>query len=167
MAINILPARVPIGRVTPDGGVLMTPEFARLLSDLLGRVGGENGMSADDLAALASSDWSAPQISGAAAAAVDPGLSTDQPEAAAIRIDLESVQRLVALVQPAAAFLQELESIRVQIGMMDDAAALVRYLQTKEKPPGTVTGSRGGNAALTSLLTVLASSGIIINSTTA
>lgn len=33
-------------------------------------------------------------------------------------------------------------------------------------PPGSVTGSRGGNAALASLLTVLASQGIIVNNTT-
>lgn len=34
-------------------------------------------------------------------------------------------------------------------------------------PPGSVTGARGGNAALTSLLTVLAAQGIIVNNTTA
>lgn len=34
-------------------------------------------------------------------------------------------------------------------------------------PPGSVTGSRGGNAALQSLLTVLAQQGIITNNTTA
>lgn len=34
-------------------------------------------------------------------------------------------------------------------------------------PPGSVTGSRGGNAALQSLLSVLASQGIIVNNTSA
>lgn len=54
--LNLFPARVPIGRATGADGrtvdVLMTPEFARALSDLLVRVGGSNGIAPDDLASL-------------------------------------------------------------------------------------------------------------------
>ena len=54
--LNLFPARVPIGRLTlPDGSevdVMMTPEFFRALSLVFVRLGGPNGMGADDLAAL-------------------------------------------------------------------------------------------------------------------
>lgn len=53
-ALNLFPARVPIGLLQPDGTVLMTPEFVRALSALFARVGGATGMGADDLALLAS-----------------------------------------------------------------------------------------------------------------
>lgn len=54
--LNILPVRVPIGRITDSTGqsydVLMTPEFARLLSDLMVRIGGPTGFSSDELSSL-------------------------------------------------------------------------------------------------------------------
>lgn len=54
--LNLFPVRVPIGAVTDGTGrrydVLMTPEFARALSDLFTRVGGTNNLSTDELAAL-------------------------------------------------------------------------------------------------------------------
>lgn len=57
-----------------------------------------------------------------------------------------------------------------------DAEVLVGFDDTREPyalwwsgqpAPVTVTGSRGGNAALASLLTELAAAGLIVNSTTA
>lgn len=52
--LNLFPARIPIGLVQPDGTVLMTPEFVRAMTALFKRVGGPDGMGADDLAILAS-----------------------------------------------------------------------------------------------------------------
>ena len=56
MALNLFPVRVPIGKAAaPDGrqlDVLMTPEFARALTDLLERIGGPNGVSTTELARL-------------------------------------------------------------------------------------------------------------------
>jgi hypothetical protein len=54
-ALNLFPARVPIGLVQPDGTVLMTPEFVRAMRALFQRVGGPEGMASDDLAILAAS----------------------------------------------------------------------------------------------------------------
>lgn len=55
-ALNLFPARIPIGRVVlPDrsrADVLMTLEFSRALSDLFVRVGGANGPSNEDLAQM-------------------------------------------------------------------------------------------------------------------
>lgn len=48
--LNLLPDRVPIGAVRGTS-VYITPEFSRVLAALLGRVGGQNGMSTDDLGA--------------------------------------------------------------------------------------------------------------------
>lgn len=48
--LNTLPVRVPIGTVDAGGNVLMTPEFARLLSSFLDRVGGTDGESNTALA---------------------------------------------------------------------------------------------------------------------
>lgn len=57
--LNLFPVRVPIGRATGADGravdVLMTPEFARALSALLVRVGGANGLSTDEIAAMSAS----------------------------------------------------------------------------------------------------------------
>jgi hypothetical protein len=57
MGLNLFPVRVPIGRTIDSSGkpldVLMTQEFARALSDLFQRVGGETGMSSTDIEALA------------------------------------------------------------------------------------------------------------------
>lgn len=58
MGFQLFPVRVPIGYVSTtdrdgnevDLSVLMTPEFARALADLLTRIGGENGMDVDEIA---------------------------------------------------------------------------------------------------------------------
>ncbi len=51
--LNLFPTRVPIGYAQQDGTVLMTPEFSRALSNLVTRVGGENGSSSNDIEAMA------------------------------------------------------------------------------------------------------------------
>lgn len=55
-SLSLFPARCAIGTVKqPDGTeveVFMTPEFFRAMSDLLERVGGENGLGNDELAEL-------------------------------------------------------------------------------------------------------------------
>lgn len=50
--LNLFPVRVPIGRVTPTGDVLMSPEFTRAMGDLLVRLGGPSAMSLAELATL-------------------------------------------------------------------------------------------------------------------
>lgn len=223
MALNLFPVRVPIGRVTgPDGralDVLMTPEFARALADLLVRIGGANGMGTDDIAALASTEAPAAQV-------------------LALMGKVEELRAQVELVAPAVALYRQIEAMRAELAMIEDPAAQVRYILTRYAPllsptftgtpkaptaavdtntdqlattkfvlaqassanpvadgvaaagistrfaradhvhptdttrqaaiaAATVTGSRGGNAALTSLLSGLAGQGLIINSTTA
>lgn len=49
-ALNLLPARVAIGRADASGAVYITEEFARVLAGVLGRVGGPLGVGTDDLA---------------------------------------------------------------------------------------------------------------------
>lgn len=52
MALNLFPARAPIGRATVNGqqyDVLMTVEFSRALADLLERVGGDAALGNDDI----------------------------------------------------------------------------------------------------------------------
>jgi hypothetical protein len=68
--LNLFPVRAPIGKVTDANGnsrdVLMTPEFARALADLMVRVGGPSNFSTDELAVLSE----AGQASGARIAAL-------------------------------------------------------------------------------------------------
>lgn len=56
MSLNLFPVRVPIGTATDKNGtnmpVLMTPEFARALSDLFELLGSGNGISLMDLEQL-------------------------------------------------------------------------------------------------------------------
>lgn len=198
MSLNLFPVRAPIGNTTDATGrvmkTMMTPEFARALSDLLFRVGGPDGMGMDDVALLASWD-SAPADN-----ARDTGADLVAPagdQVAALRSEIAALREQLALAQPALAMLHEIEQLRIQFSMIEDPAALVRYLQVKAAKPsdlaplvasvadagtsklysrgdhvhpipsaGAVTGSRGGNAALASLLTALAAIGLITNSTT-
>lgn len=58
--LNLFPARVPIGRFMDASGksvdVLMTPEYARALGDLMVRVGGPSAFSTDEIGALFASE---------------------------------------------------------------------------------------------------------------
>lgn len=58
-SLNLFPVRVPFGRFTDAAGknydVLMTPEFARALSDLMKRIGGTTGLSTEEISMLAAS----------------------------------------------------------------------------------------------------------------
>src|SRR6185436_3076351 len=64
--LSLFPVRVPIGQWTDDAqnsyDVLMTPEFARALSDLFARVGGANGVNMDDLERLVALSEIAPVV---------------------------------------------------------------------------------------------------------
>lgn len=86
--LNLFPARVPIGRATgPDGrtvDVLMTPEFARALSDLLDRVGGPSSIGLADLVELLAAE------------------STDTAGASALRAVTELAKQLAAAESSAA-----------------------------------------------------------------
>lgn len=223
--LNLLPARVPIGRATGADGrtvdVLMTPEFARAWADFLARVGGANGIGSDDLATLAELASIAPS------------------DCQALRAEVDELRSTVEQLAPALALQRQIDTMRVELALIEDPAAMVRYVLANFAPilsphfkgiptaptaaldtdtdqlatckfvlnqagdvaplmngalpaPGgseryaradhvhpsdsskqgaiaaaTVTGSRAGNAALTSLLAGLAGQGLIINSTTA
>lgn len=205
MTLNLFPARVPIGRATgPDGSeydVLMTPEFARALSDLFQRVGGASGMGSQDLAVVATFSTVPMQTDSSASM-----LATFQDaQIASLRAELESLRGEIGAIQSFATLGQQIEDLRSALGMIEEPSALVRYLLATVPVPasvaplidgtaaigtsvkyarqdhvhptdttrqativkGTATGSRGGNAALASLLTALAGSGLVIDSTTA
>lgn len=57
--VNLFPVRVPIGAVQVDGSVLMTPEFARALSDLMVRIGGANSLDLNEVIAMFATEPSA------------------------------------------------------------------------------------------------------------
>lgn len=117
--LNLLPARVPIGRATDANGrsvdVLMTPEFARVLSDLFVRVGGGNGMDAETIAALAASD------------------ATGGPMVA-LQAEVEALRLLAHAVAPAVALHQQIEAMRAELAMIEDPAAQVRFILTRFAP---------------------------------
>lgn len=64
----------------------------------------------------------------------------------------------------------QLQQIDTDIQSLTKAVNRIAEILTQEnasQTPLVVTGSRGGNAALASLLTVLANSGVIVDQTTA
>lgn len=197
MSLSLFPVRVPIGRATDANGrrydVLMTPEFARALSDLLARVGGEDGMGSEDIARLAAFD-TVP-----AGRVPDSDLPGADIQVAALRREVAELRLMVHAAQPGVTLLREVEQMRTALAMVEDPAALVRYLKVSAAKPsnldplangsadagtsklysradhvhpetvpsaGNITGSRGGNAALASLLTALAAIGLLVDSTT-
>lgn len=111
--LNLFPARVPIGRATGADGrsidVLMTTEFGRALSDLLMRVGGANGMSNADLAALAASE-------------------SEVGHLLALRSEVAELRAMLEQVAPALALQRQIEAMQVELAMIEDPAAVVRYV---------------------------------------
>lgn len=192
--LNLFPARVPIGyTIGPDGrnvNVLMTREFANALSALLVRVGGTNGMGTDDLAALAESDSTVGQLLAmrnevaelrAMLEQMAPALAL-QRQVDAMRVELAMIEdpaavlryiltRYAPLLSPKFAGTPTAPTAAVdtnttQLATCEFTQTAVATKQNKIVA-ADVTGSRGGNAALASLLSVLATQGLINNSTTA
>lgn len=161
MPINLFPARVPIGRVTDSTGkehdVLMTVEFSRALADVLQRIGGANGLGSDDLAVM-SALFESPSPPNDATAAVSAAAQDSVMGAiTSLRQEVDMLRQEVAAAVAPAATVQKIEDLFVMLNMAKEPAALTK---------NTATGSRGANAALASLLTALASSGLVIDSTT-
>lgn len=176
MSLNLFPARAAIGRASVNGqtvDIFMTPEFSRALADLSVRVGGADGVDNSQIVALLKSltlqingvdaeiEAIGAQVStiGATveASTVDAAMTVDygaRVTALAGRIDELAAE--VESLSGAPDVSQQLADISVLLNMQDVKPAAVK---------GTVTGSRSANAALASLLTVLAKGGYIIDST--
>lgn len=192
--LNLFPARVPIGRsVGPDGrtvDVMMTQEFARALSDLLVRVGGTNGMGTDELAALTSTESQDQLVPALLNEVRELRTLIDQvAPALALQRQIDAMRAEVAMIQDPSAVVRYiltryaplLSPKFTGVPTAPTAAAGTNTTQlatceftttaaaTKQDKiiAGNVTGSRGGNAALASLLGVLAGQGLITNGTTA
>lgn len=171
MPLNLFPARAPIGRATDSTGrqidVLMTVEFARALSDLLQRVGGSDGMSSEQIiayieeVALANAMDAESQTAALACSVFDlksqdPLPATESAQIAALRAEVESLRAQIDNTSSLAVLASQIEDLRREIGFITPAPRISKY---------TATGSRAGNVALASLLTALAGSGLIVDST--
>lgn len=192
MGLNLFPVRVPIGKAGgPDGrqlDVLMTPEFARALSDIMTRVGGPDGVSNTELAKLikALQDQALQLVDQIAtlfelASALDQAVQdqaiTDATTVDQIGPDHFAETQMDGLGAGITRLGARLDDIDLQQSLPAPSTALVQQLADvammlalQDKPPSpqknTVTGAKGGNAALTSLLAALAKSGIITDLTT-
>ncbi len=162
MSLNLFPVRSAIGRAQINGqsfDVLMTPEFSRALSDLLVRVGGSDGMNSSDIEQIARAGaimqaFDAQPSPPDSVQEGDMFSAADQLQALARKVD--SLEREIAQMRSAGpAF--DLHSLETLVNMQV-APGVVK---------GVATGSRGGNAALASLLTALAKCGLVTDSTTA
>lgn len=192
MGLNLFPVRVPIGKAgAPDGrqlDVLMTPEFARALSSILERIGGPDGVSNTELAALIKAlQEQALQLVGQIqvlfdladklADAIEDQAVNDAATPDQIGIDNFDNLQLHGIGATVTALASRLDDIALQQEAPAATSALTQQLSDvamllalhEEPPPlqkNTVTGAKGGNAALTSLLAALAKSGIITDLTT-
>jgi hypothetical protein len=126
--LNLFPARVAIGNVQPDGTVLMTPEFSRALTAVLARIGGPNGMSSDDLAALAAFGVDVPAAS-----------DTRSKDVAAALTWTQSIDRRV------------LDDIRKEIAMIPDYSAAFGSLGTMARQNANAVAITGGTINGTSI----------------
>ncbi len=99
-ALNLFPVRVPIGKVNAAGEVIMSREFANALSNLIDRVGGENGTGTSDLEGR--SAYSLLGLTGAQPAA-DAAFPTEDPHTrlADLARQVEQLQHLLANTAPA------------------------------------------------------------------
>lgn len=185
MTLNLFPVRAPIGQVTDRTGqtydVMMTPEFARALASLMVRIGGPEGISIteivgmlNDALAVASLDLAVPARSSDADQVPDSVAS----QIAALRAEVNDLRAALETASSPLATISRLEQLRADLTadatvpakVLDQLEQLNRALALYDFPrpiqKNTVDGSRGGNAALSSLLAALARSGLIIDSTT-
>lgn len=135
MSLSLFPVRVPIGVTTDASGktlqILMTPEFARALSDLYDRVGGDSGIGTDELA-LFSSFQSAPETA-AMEAAEEQALSQDAGQVACIAVLAQQVADLqIAADQIQAATIAALtarvEELSLQVAALGDVSSALGTL---------------------------------------
>lgn len=95
---------------------------------------------------------------------------------ATLRDEIQQLRIELAAGPTDSGLAQQVADLRVALAMQEDPAAMVRYMQqsiafedfdsTNSKiVPGVAAGTRGGNVALASLLTALATSGLVINNT--
>ena len=239
--LNLFPIRVPIGSVIDGNGttrdVLMTPEFARALTDVLQRIGGPSGLGSDDIALLCSFGSTPIDLAAQASEAAQSAPADLTAQVSAMRAEISDLRNQLDTAQGYGALAQQIEEMRKLIGMIEDPGAAVRHLLTTMAPlkspsfigvptaptavadtnttqlattayvigqasssiplvdgiaapgislrytrgdhrhptdtsrqptivAGTASGSRGANAALASLLTALAGSGLVIDNTT-
>lgn len=164
MPISLFPARAAIGRgILPDGSsvdILMTIEFARALGDVLQRIGGADGTPTAAIEAMinaltASSVFTYPAPV-PLASNVDSMIAGESAQISALRSEVADLRILISMAS-GSDLRSQLEEIRVILGMQDARPGIMK---------GTATGSRGANAALASLLTALAQSGLITDNTT-
>lgn len=172
-SLNLFPARVAIGTVQADGTVLMTMEFSRAMSDLFTRVGGTDAPDINEIEMLA-----ATSDSNVLALISDSKIDEMQAqvgqsaELQQIAKDLRNLQERIEQISNGEYLRGIVSSIKTELAMIEDPAAQIRFLgvslakKQNRITPSPVTGSRGGNAALASLLTNLASKGLIIDNTT-
>lgn len=192
MGLNLFPARVPIGKATARDGaemnVLMTVEFSRALAAILDRIGGPDGVSTTELAKLIKEL----QLQATLLVEQITALS-EQAAALAVAVEDQTIIGTTTIDQVGADHFAEaqmdglgasmtrlgarLDDIDLQQSLLAPSTALAQQLADvatmlalhEEPPPlqkNTVTGAKGGNAALTSLLAALAKSGIITDLTT-
>lgn len=175
MSLTLFPARASIGTARlPDGrsfDVLMTPEFSRALSDMLERIGGPTGVSTTELTRMIKElQAQAATLIGQVKELFDVAQSladalADQELAQAMTTEERSAENdagekamLALLGSPVGDNYADTLADLLTLAMVSEQHALPQK--------NIVTGSRGGNVALASLLTALAKSGIITDSTT-
>lgn len=165
-SLNLFPVRVPIGKAIDSAGkscdVLMTMEFARALSNLLLRVGGNDGLPVGDIEELT--------LEAITLQAFDSNHESAQPATShpseqidstamigALMAEVAQLRAEVAMLSQGADFSRQIDDLRIMVEMSDPKKDVIK---------GTATGSRAANAALASLLTALARSGLVIDNTT-
>lgn len=146
---NLFPARVPIGIVQQDGTVLMTPEFVRAMRSLFERVGGSDGMSADDLAVLSSMVTQA----GAAQAQTieDVGITMPTDWSGQVASLLDAIDELRQQVQQVDTVRAELAEVRQALEGVELQATFKDPFRVNWERPGAIGSLTPSTGVFTSL----------------
>lgn len=152
-ALNLFPARAPIGRATlPNGQVIdvpASPEFSRALANLFERVGGAVNMGVDDLALVASTVTQPDQVARreAADALAAPAIDQSALVAALVR-KIAVLQTQVTQVEGVRA---ELAKLARRIDAAEQIATFRDPCRVNWERPGRLGFFKANTGAFTTL----------------
>jgi hypothetical protein len=152
-SLSLFPARAAIGIVDASGRVYMTPEFSRAMGDVLARLGGANGMSAEDVAVELATATASASLQAAAVRTEELQLEVAQLQAAMARVAAlrKQVEELEQQLGADTALLAQLATLGRRVDDLETADALDTPQGVDWAHPGKIGATTPNSASFTTV----------------